>query len=112
MRARVGAFVSLLVLVAISAGIAFVAAVLYHLTGADWRRAFVLVFLIGGAGLTAFALLTNRAEQQRSEIFDFATEWVSWVPPDERMTLNPTGALAIAGIVIAAIGLVVDAVVR
>jgi hypothetical protein len=104
--------VSLVVVIAIAIGIAILGAVLYHLTGADWRRAFVLVFLIGGAGLTAFALLTNRAEQQRSAIFDFATEWVTWVPPDERMTLNPTGALAIAGIAIAAIGLLIDAVVR
>jgi hypothetical protein len=103
---------SLVIAVTIAVGIAFVVALAYHLTGATWHRAIVIVFLLGGAGLTAFALMTSRADQMRSSVFDFATELVSWGPKDERMTLNPTGVLAVAGIVIAALGLVFDAVAR
>ena len=105
-------FASLVVAVTTLVGVAFLIAVAYHLTGADWRRAILIVFLIGGAGLVAFALLTHGAEQQGSTIFDHALERVYQVPRDERMTLNPTGVLVIAGIVMAGIGLVVDAVAR
>ena len=109
MRAWVGAIISLVFTVSIFVAVACVGALLYHLSGASWHRAIVLVFVLGGAGLTAFALLTNRAGQMRSELFSLATERIYMVPPDERMTLNPTGVMAIAGIVIAAIGMVVDA---
>jgi hypothetical protein len=111
-RARIAAFLSLVIAVTAVLGVAFLIALVYHLTGADWRRAILIIFLIGGAGLVAFALLTHGAEQKGAAMFDFALDWVYWVPPDERMTLNPTGVLVIAGIVMAAIGLVVDAVAR
>ena len=103
MRAWIGAILSLLMVV-VTAAVS-----LYHLAGAGWHRAFVLVFILGGAGLTIFALLTRRAGEMRSSMFGLATERVYFVPPDERMSLNPTGALAVAGIVVAAIGLLVDA---
>ena len=109
MRAWIGAILSLVVAIAIFLALAAVGALVYHLSGAGWHRAIVLVFLLGGAGLTIFALMTNRAGQMRSELFGFATERIYLVPPDERMTLNPTGVMAISGIVIAAIGVLVDA---
>jgi hypothetical protein len=111
-RARIAAFVSLVLAVTALVGIAFLIALVYHLTGANWQRAILIVFLIGGAGLVAFAVLTHGAEQKGASMFDFALERVYRVPPDERMKLNPTGVLVVAGIVLAAIGLVVDAVAR
>ena len=52
-RARMVVFASLVVAVTTLVGVAFLIAVAYHLTGADWRRAILIVFLIGGAGLVA-----------------------------------------------------------
>jgi hypothetical protein len=109
MRARIAAFLSLLMAIACVLAVAFLVALVYHLSGAGWHRAIVIVFLIGGPALVGFALLTNNAEHTGATIFDHALIRVYPVPPDERMTLNPTGVFVIAGVVLAAIGVAVDA---
>jgi hypothetical protein len=110
-RAIAGALLSLVLVVLLLVALAFAAAFLYHLRGGSWQHAIVVVFLVFGVGLVGFALITHGAEQSAGGLHggDIMLERVFSVPPDERVRLNATGVLVIAGVVIAAIAIVIDA---
>ena len=110
MRAAVGALLTLVLVVAIFVALAFGAAFLYHLNGAGWEHAIVVVFLVFGVGLVGFALITHGAEQSAGTMHsgDILLQRVFYVPPDERVRLNATGVLIVAGVVLTAISLALD----
>src|SRR5918912_1770576 len=96
---------ALVVLLGVVVALAFGAAYLYLWLGdVSSHRAFSLVFYLGGGLLLLFALLTRGAESRAYNLGRGVGLMRRFsVRPEER-GLNPTGALAIAAVVLLVLG--------
>src|SRR5207245_672415 len=97
--------------VVVVAGLCAVVAEIIHVAGGSTlHRAFSVAFYVGGGVLFLFALTTHGAEKRAygagSEI---ALMRVFRVPGEGETTLNPTGALAVAGVAMLVLGVVFEA---
>ena len=77
----------------------------------DADRAYAVVFYVGGGVLLIFALVTRGAEGWAYDLSDFGLRRRHRVPERER-ALNPTGTLALAGVLLVVLGGVFDTVLR
>ena len=111
MKSFLRAILSLLtVAVAVVAIALAIAGVYYALGDVSGERALKLVFYIGGAGLLVFSLLTHGSERKAwSSAADSFVEHLVDVPPDERITVNPTAAFMLGAIALLALGIAVEA---
>ena len=90
----------LLVVLVVILGLAFLAAFLYqHLGHVDAHRAYSVAFYVGGGVLLLFALLTRGAEGRVAFLGGVGVERVGRIREQER-TLNPTGALFLAAVLL------------
>ena len=103
----------LLVVLAVILGLAFLGAYLYqHVGNVDAHKAYSVVFYVGGAGLLVFAIITRGAEGWAYDVFaDFGFRHRRRVAVRER-TLNPTGTLVLAAVLLLVLGGVFDTVLR
>ena len=86
--------------------LAFAAALLYqHLGGESAHRAFTIVFYLGGAGMLVFALVPRGARGRGYGTMPLLRRFGGSEPTP---ALNPTGLLAVVGIVLLALGAVFD----
>jgi hypothetical protein len=100
----------LVVVLVVILGLAFLAAFLYeHAAGVDAHRAYSLVFYVGGGVLLLFALLTRGAQGRVAFLGGVGLERVGRVREQER-TLNPTGVLVLAALLLLVLGGVFDTV--
>ena len=100
----------LLLVLAVILGLAFLAAYLYERFGdVSAHRAYALVFYVGGGVLLLFALLTRGAQGRVAFLGGVGLERVGRVREQER-TLNPTGVLVLAALLLLVLGGVFDTV--
>ena len=100
----------LVVALVVILGLALLAAFLYqHASGADVHRAYSVVFYVGGGVLFLFALLTRGAEGRVAFLGGVGLERRGRVREQER-TLNPTGVLVLAAVVMLFLGGVFDTI--
>jgi hypothetical protein len=86
--------------------VTFAVALLYqHPGGESAHRAFAIVFYIGGAGMLVFALTPRGARGRGYGTMSLLRRFGGDEPAP---ALNPSGLLAIVGIVLLAIGAVFD----
>ena len=102
----------LVVVLAVILGLTFLAAFLYqHVGRVAAHRAYSVVFYVGGGVLFLFALLTRGAEGRVAFLAGVGLERRGRVREQER-TLNPTGTLVLAAVLLLALGAVFDTVLR
>ena len=102
----------LVVVVAVILGLSFLAAYLYqHVGGVDAHRAYSVVFYVGGGVLFLVALLTRGAEGRVAFLAGVGLERGGRIREQER-TLNPTGVLVLAAVLMLVLGGVFDTVLR
>jgi hypothetical protein len=113
-RYVVSGVVQLLILVVLAAALAASAAALaVWLGGAGTHRAFSLAFYVAGGVLLVLAFLGHGAERKATAPgSEIVLERVFSIPRSEQATLNPTGALAVVGVVILALAVFLDLTVR
>jgi hypothetical protein len=100
----------LVVVLAVVVGLAFLAAYLYqHLGNVDAHRAYAVVFYVGGGVLLVFALVTRGAEGRAYDLAGVGLRRRRRVRQQER-TLNPTGVLVLAAILLLVLGGVFDTI--
>ena len=86
--------------------VAFAVALLYqHLGGVSAHRAFTIVFYLGGAGMLVFALVPRGARGRGYGTMPLLRRFGG---PEPAPALNPTGLLAVAAVVLLALGAVFD----
>jgi|SRR5919108_3622218 hypothetical protein len=91
---------------AVALVLAFAAALLYqHVGGVSAHRAFSLVFYLGGAGMLVFALVPRGA---RGRGYGPVPLLRRFGGPEPAPALNPTGLLAVTGVVLLVLGGVFD----
>ena len=94
------------VVLVVALAIAFAVALLYqHLGGESAHRAFAIVFYVGGAGMLVFALVPRGARGRGYGTMPLLRRFGG---PEPAPALNPTGPLAVAGIVLLALGALFD----
>jgi hypothetical protein len=104
------AFRDLVAALVVILGLTFLAAFLYQRAGGvDAHRAYSVVFYVGGGVLLLFALLTRGAEGRVAFLGGVGLERVGRVREQER-TLNPTGVLVLAAILLLVLGGVFDTI--
>src|ERR671924_1367748 len=87
-------------------GLAFAAALLsQHLAGASAHRAFTIVFYLGGAGMLVFALTPRGARGRGYGTMPLLRRFGGDEPAP---ALNPSGLLAVVGVVLLALGALFD----
>jgi len=90
----------------VALAVAFAVALLYqHLGGASAHRAFAIVFYVAGAGMLVFALVPRGAQGRGYGTMPLLRRFGGDEPAP---ALNPTGLLAVVGIVLLALGAVFD----
>ena len=100
----------LVLVLAVILGLAFAAAFLYERLGdVSAHRAYSLVFYIGGGVLLLFALVTRGAEGRAYNLAPVGLLRRERVRERER-TLNPTGVLVLAAILLLVLGGVFDTI--
>ena len=100
----------LVLVLAVILGLAFLAAFLYERLGdVSAHRAYTLVFYVGGGVLLLFALVTRGAEGRAYNLAPVGLLRRERVRERER-TLNPTGVLVLAAILLLVLGGVFDTI--
>jgi hypothetical protein len=100
----------LVVALVVILGLAFLAAFGYqHAGGVDVHRAYSVVFYVGGGVLFLVALLTRGAEGRVAFLAGVGLERGGRIREQER-TLNPTGVLVLAAVLMLVLGGVFDTI--